>query len=102
MDLQMAIDSTEPPHRSLPELVLPAAALRPRHLAVEPRAGPATVEALRAHGHQVEEAAPWSLGRVSAVSRGRPLEGLLTRGGGKRQRNAPGIAEGCTAYVCGR
>jgi gamma-glutamyltranspeptidase/glutathione hydrolase len=41
----------------------------PRHVAVEERAGADTIAGLRARGHDVEVAPPWSLGRVSAVGR---------------------------------
>jgi len=42
---------------------------RPGHLTIEPSAGPEAIEALRARGHNVEEAAPWSIGRLTATAR---------------------------------
>ena len=42
---------------------------RPRHVAVESRAGRETMDGLRARGHDVEVSGPWALGRVSAVAR---------------------------------
>ena len=44
--------------------------VEPRRLAVEERVGPETVAELRRRGHDVQVAPPWSLGRLSAVSRG--------------------------------
>lgn len=43
--------------------------LEPRGLHVESRLGDDVLAALRARGHAVTDAGPWSLGRVSAVSR---------------------------------
>lgn len=42
----------------------------PREVVVEDRVGSATIEALRRRGHQVTVSGSWSLGRLSAVSRG--------------------------------
>ncbi len=57
------------PHRSLPELVLPAAgAARLARGRVAARRDDA-IDELRARGHDVTVAEPWSLGRVSAVAR---------------------------------
>ena len=36
---------------------------------IEDRTDPAVVDALRVRGHDVELSGPWSLGRISAVSR---------------------------------
>ena len=41
----------------------------PRQLVVESRFGAEILDALRARGHEVVESGPWSLGRMSAVSR---------------------------------
>ncbi|HEX9066023.1 MAG TPA: gamma-glutamyltransferase [Streptosporangiaceae bacterium] len=41
----------------------------PRSLTVEARTAPAVVAGLRARGHEVTVAPPWSLGRISAVAR---------------------------------
>ncbi|MEM1266488.1 MAG: gamma-glutamyltransferase, partial [Pseudomonadota bacterium] len=44
-------------------------ATRPGHLMVEPAWGEETVAALRARGHDVEVAEPWTVGRLTASSR---------------------------------
>jgi gamma-glutamyltranspeptidase/glutathione hydrolase len=44
--------------------------VEPRRVAVEERVGPGTVAELRRRGHDEQVAPPWSLGRLSAVSRG--------------------------------
>ncbi|WP_299552340.1 gamma-glutamyltransferase family protein [uncultured Tateyamaria sp.] len=41
--------------------------LRPRHLMVEPHFPSATLDDLRARGHNVEVAEPWTVGRLSAA-----------------------------------
>src|SRR5215471_11652356 len=68
MNLQEAIDApafhtTHFPSSFWPRESFPAA------VDVEDRAGPEVIEGLRARGHEVTVAAPWSLGRVSAVAR---------------------------------
>jgi len=68
MDLQAAIDAPNHHTEAFPSSFYPRAS-RPRHVAVEERAGPETVAGLRARGHDVEVSPPWSLGRVSAVGR---------------------------------
>ncbi len=90
MDLQMAIDAPTHHTEAFPSSFYPRA-VRPRHLAVEERAGPETVGQLRSYGHLVETKGPWSLGHVSAVSRGE--DGLLHGAADPR---------GMQAYVCGR
>jgi gamma-glutamyltranspeptidase/glutathione hydrolase len=62
----------------------------PRSLAVESRAGEQVIAELRRRGHQVEVMPPWSLGRVSAVSRDR---GFLYAGANPR---------GMQGYAVGR
>jgi gamma-glutamyltranspeptidase/glutathione hydrolase len=47
----------------------------PGHLTIEPGVGDQTIEALRARGHAVEVAEPWTVGRLTAASRS--PEGLL-------------------------
>ena len=42
---------------------------RPGHLTIEPGIGEAAVAALRARGHDVEVAPPWSVGRLTATRR---------------------------------
>ncbi|MDQ2726986.1 MAG: gamma-glutamyltransferase family protein [Actinomycetota bacterium] len=63
----------------------------PREVVVEDRLGPATIEALRRRGHQVTVSGPWSLGRLSAVSRG--AGGFLRAGANPR---------GMQGYAAGR
>jgi gamma-glutamyltranspeptidase/glutathione hydrolase len=50
-------------------------AVRPGHLMVEPALGASTIEGLRARGHEVEVAEPWTVGRLTAAARG--ADGLL-------------------------
>ena len=68
LDLQAAIDAPSHHTEAFPSSFYPRAT-RPRHVAVEDRAGEATLAGLRARGHEVEASPPWSLGRVSAVGR---------------------------------
>ena len=42
--------------------------LRPGHLMVEPSVGEAAIEALRARGHDLEVAEPWTVGRLTAAA----------------------------------
>lgn len=90
MDLQRAVDAVNHHTEAFPGSFYPRRA-RPRHVAVEERAGPATIERLRAFGHDVEVAGPWELGRVTAVGRG--PAGTLVGAADPRGRQA---------YVCGR
>jgi gamma-glutamyltranspeptidase / glutathione hydrolase len=68
LDLQAAIDAPNHHTDAFPSSFYPRAT-RPRHVAVEERAGPETIEDLRRRGHEVVVTEPWSLGRVSAVAR---------------------------------
>jgi gamma-glutamyltranspeptidase/glutathione hydrolase len=43
--------------------------VRPRHLMAEPSFGPEVLEGLRARGHDLEVAEPWTVGRLTAASR---------------------------------
>ncbi len=43
---------------------------RPGHLMVEPSLGEAAIADLRARGHEVEVAEPWTIGRLTAAARG--------------------------------
>jgi len=43
--------------------------VQPGHLMVEPALGEAAIAELRARGHRVEVAEPWSVGRLTAASR---------------------------------
>jgi gamma-glutamyltranspeptidase/glutathione hydrolase len=90
MDLQAAIDAPGHHTEAFPSSFYPRET-RVRHVAVEERAGSATIEGLRARGHDVEESAPWSLGRVTAV--GREPDGQLKAGANPR---------GMQGYAAGR
>ena len=68
MDLQAAIDAPNHHTEAFPSSFYPRET-RPRHVAVESRAGRETIDGLRARGHDVEESDAWSLGRVSMVAR---------------------------------
>jgi gamma-glutamyltranspeptidase/glutathione hydrolase len=48
---------------------------RPGHLKVEPALGAAVLDDLRARGHDIEVAEPWTVGRLTAASR--DTEGML-------------------------
>jgi gamma-glutamyltranspeptidase/glutathione hydrolase len=68
LDLQAAIDAAEHHTEAFPESFYPRRS-RPRHVAVEDRAGEETLEGLRRRGHEVETRGAWTLGRVTAVAR---------------------------------
>jgi gamma-glutamyltranspeptidase/glutathione hydrolase len=63
----------------------------PRSVSIESRAGPEVVEELRRRGHEVNVTEPWSLGRLSAVSRA--PDGTLRAGANPR---------GMQGYAVGR
>jgi gamma-glutamyltranspeptidase/glutathione hydrolase len=65
--------------------------VRPAHVTVEPTIGEAAVAELRARGHEVEVAAPWSVGRLTATRR--EPDGLL------RAAATPRLMQ---AYAAGR
>jgi gamma-glutamyltranspeptidase/glutathione hydrolase len=90
MDLQAAIDAPNHHTEAFPSSFYPRET-RPRHVAVESRAGAETMDGLRARGHDVEESDAWSLGRVSMVSRER--DGQLRAGANPR---------GMQGYAVGR
>ena len=90
MDLQAAIDAPNHHTRAFPSSFYPRD-WKPRHVAVEERAGAETAAGLRARGHEVEVSPPWSLGRVSAV--GRQPDGQLKAGANPR---------GMQGYAVGR
>jgi gamma-glutamyltranspeptidase/glutathione hydrolase len=90
LDLQAAIDAPCHHTEAFPSSFYPRA-MRPRHAAVEDRAGAETMDGLRDRGHDVEVFEPWSLGRVSAV--GRELDGQLKAGANPR---------GMQGYAAGR
>ncbi|AHM02778.1 Gamma-glutamyltranspeptidase [Roseibacterium elongatum DSM 19469] len=53
---------------------------RPAHLMLEPNFGTAVIDDLRARGHDIEVAEPWTVGRLTAASRDRAgvLRGAAT------------------------
>ena len=68
MNLQEAIDAPAFHTDHFPSSFYPRGS-QPRSLAIESRAGEDVIAGLRARGHDVSVRAPWSLGRLSAVSR---------------------------------
>jgi gamma-glutamyltranspeptidase / glutathione hydrolase len=90
MDLQAAIDAPNHHTEAFPSSFYPRET-RPRHVAVESRAGQETLDGLRARGHDVEASDPWSLGRVSMV--GRDPDGQVYAGANPR---------GMQGYAVGR
>jgi gamma-glutamyltranspeptidase / glutathione hydrolase len=90
MDLQAAIDAPNHHTEAFPSSFYPRET-RPRHVAVESRAGREAMDGLRARGHVVEEADAWSLGRVSMVARDRDGE-----------MRAGANARGMQGYAVGR
>jgi gamma-glutamyltranspeptidase/glutathione hydrolase len=68
MNLQEAIDAPAFHTDHFPSSFYPRASM-PGSLTVESRAGQAVIDELRDRGHDVTVAAPWSLGRISAVAR---------------------------------
>jgi gamma-glutamyltranspeptidase / glutathione hydrolase len=68
LNLQEAIDAPAFTSTHFPSSFYPRAA-EPGHLLIEARAGGETIAELRTRGHDVEVGEPWSIGRLSAVSR---------------------------------
>lgn len=91
LNLQEAIDSPMWHSNAFPSSFYPRA-WTPGELVVESRLGAAALESLRDRGHQVVDAGPWSLGRMSAVSRD-PHDGFL---------RAAANARGNQGYAAGR
>jgi gamma-glutamyltranspeptidase/glutathione hydrolase len=90
LDLQQAIEAPNHHTEAFPSSFYPRET-KPRHVAVEDRAGEETLDGLRARGHEVEASPSWSLGRVGAV--GREPDGMLKAGADPR---------GAQAYSVGR
>ena len=90
MNLQESIDAPNHHTEAFPSSFYPRETV-PRHVAVEDRAGEETMQGLRERGHDVEVSGPWTLGRVSAVSR--------SRGGELRAGANP---RGMQGYAVGR
>jgi gamma-glutamyltranspeptidase/glutathione hydrolase len=89
MNLQEAIDAPAFHTEHFPSSFYPREA-RPRSLAAEARLAEPVLAELRRRGHAVTVLPPWSLGRVSAVSRS---GGLL---------HAAADARGMQGYAVGR
>jgi gamma-glutamyltranspeptidase/glutathione hydrolase len=70
MNLQEAIDAPAFSNDHFPSSFYPRGSA-PRSLSVEERVGEPVIGELRRRGHDVHVMSPWSLGRISAVSRDR-------------------------------
>ena len=68
MNLQESIDAPAFHTTHFPSSFYPREA-NPKQVIVESRFGPDAIDELRRRGHEVVESAPWSLGRMCAVSR---------------------------------
>ncbi|HVM16601.1 MAG TPA: gamma-glutamyltransferase family protein [Gaiellaceae bacterium] len=90
IDLQAAIDAPAFHTNHLVSSFWPRQA-QPRSIEVESRFGEDVLEELRERGHDVTDAGPWSLGRVSAVAR--EPDGVLKAGANAR---------GMQGYAVGR
>jgi gamma-glutamyltranspeptidase / glutathione hydrolase len=90
LDLQAAIDAPAWHSTAFPRSFYPRE-WEPGAVAVESRLGADTIAALESRGHLVEDNGPWSLGRLSAVSRD-PESGLLKAAA--NPRGAQGYAAG--------
>jgi gamma-glutamyltranspeptidase/glutathione hydrolase len=84
LDLQEAIDAPTFESEHFPSSFWPRRA-HPGRLVVEARHDPAAVEGLRARGHLVEVAEPWSLGRTCAAGID-PATGFLVAAASPRGR----------------
>ncbi|WP_394825472.1 gamma-glutamyltransferase family protein [Pendulispora albinea] len=91
LNLQESIDAPAWHSAAFPSSFFPRN-WRPGELVVESRLGADVLEELRARHHRVIDAGPWSLGRLSAVSRN-PTDGLL---------RAAANARGMQGYAVGR
>jgi gamma-glutamyltranspeptidase / glutathione hydrolase len=89
MNLQEAIDAPAFHTDHFPSSFYPRQS-QPRSLAIENRAADDTIAALRGRGHDVSVRAPWSLGRLSAVS---SSDGML---------HAAANPRGMQGYAAGR
>lgn len=91
MNLQEGIDAPAFHTNSFPSSFFPRA-MAPGEVVVESRAGDAVLSDLRRRGHAITVSDPWSLGRLSAVSRD-PATGMLRAGANPR---------GMQGYAAGR
>jgi gamma-glutamyltranspeptidase / glutathione hydrolase len=89
-NLQAAIDRPMFHTNHFPSSFYPREA-KPRHIEIESRFAAETIDALRERGHDVSVTAEWSLGRLSAASRG--ADGIL---------RAAANARGMQGYAVGR
>ncbi len=89
LDLQAAIDAPEFQTHHFPASFYPRG-VKLGSLTLEERFGEDTIEELRRRGHDVTVAAPWSLGRVTAVARE------------DRQFKAAANPRGMQGYAAGR
>jgi gamma-glutamyltranspeptidase/glutathione hydrolase len=90
LNLQQAIDSPAWHTTAFPSSFYPRS-WTARELVVESRLGAEAIEELRERGHEVVDAGPWALGRLSAVSRD-PASGILR--GAANARGMQGYAVG--------
>jgi gamma-glutamyltranspeptidase/glutathione hydrolase len=90
LDLQAAIDAPAWHSAAVPSSFFPRA-WEPGRLVVESRVGDGCLAELRRRGHDVLDAGPWTLGRLSAVARD-PETRLLRAGA--NARGAQGYAAG--------
>ncbi len=90
LNLQAAIDSPAWHTTAFPSSFAPRS-WQPGQLVAEPRLGAPAVPDLRGRGHEVADAGPWALGRLSAVARD-PASGLLYAAA--NARGAQGYAVG--------
>ncbi len=91
MNLQEAVDAPMFHNNAFPGSFHPRE-FAPGELVVEDRFGPEVIADLRRRGHRVTAAGPWTLGRLSAVSRD-PESGVLRAGANPR---------GMQGYAVGR
>jgi len=89
LDLQAAIDHPEFHTDDFPSSFYPRQR-EPRSLAIESRFGPEVIDELRDRGHDIVDAGPFALGRVTAVAR---EDGMLRAGASPR---------GMQGYAAGR
>jgi gamma-glutamyltranspeptidase/glutathione hydrolase len=91
LNLQEAIDAPNWHSGAFPSSFFPRY-WQPGELVVESRLGARTIGELRERGHLVTDAGPWTLGRMSAVSRD-PADGILRAAANPR---------GMQGYAAGR
>jgi gamma-glutamyltranspeptidase/glutathione hydrolase len=91
LNLQEAVDAPMFHSVHFPSSFYPRGS-RPGGMVVEERVDPAVVEELRRRGHDVDVQGPWSLGRLSAVSRDSGAPGFLRAAA--NPRGAQGYAVG--------